>query len=152
MCFYRQTLLSVCLILPWGVFAQPIAQDDLATTDEDTNVVFDIVSNDSGGSFAIDPATVDLDVSSPLTNEDIFNAPEGVFSVSTLGVVTFDPADHFFGQAILPYSVKNTNPSPETTGATITVTVTSVNDVPSITSIGDQIVNEDGQTSVEFYD
>ena len=62
--FFRQTLLSVCLILPWQLFAQPIANNDAATTDEDTNVVFDIVGNDTDATFAIDPATVDLDVSS----------------------------------------------------------------------------------------
>ena len=33
--FFRQTLLSVCLILPWGAFAQPIANDDAAATVED---------------------------------------------------------------------------------------------------------------------
>ena len=49
----------------------------------------------------------------------------------------------------MSYTVRNLNPTPETSNeATITVTVTAVNDVPTITPIGNQVIDEDSPTGV----
>jgi gliding motility-associated-like protein len=148
MCFFRQTLLSVCLVVPFAVWGQPVAGNDAATTLEDTDVTINILINDSDPD-GIDPATVDLDPSSPATIENSISITEGDFSVDATGLVTFSPALDFSGQAIATYTVRNLNATPETSNeATITVTVNAVNDVPTITAITDQTIDEDTQTSI----
>ena len=146
--FFRQTLLLVCLVLPCALLAQPVAADDAFSTPEDTDGLFNVVSNDSDPSFLIDPATVDLDISSPSTIENSISTVEGDFSVDPLGEVTFSPSPDFNGIATIQYTVKNNDVTPATSApATITVTVTADNDPPVInSSIIDQNIMEDGTT------
>jgi len=147
--FFRQTILSVCLILPFAVLGQPLATPDDASTPEDTGVVFNIVSNDDATPNTIDPATVDLDVSTPLTEDKVITTPEGEFSVDDLGVVTFVPLLNFFGDATILYTVKNDEVVPQTSNqALITVAVTPVNDIPTITAIADQVISQNSQTGL----
>ena len=54
------------------------------------------------------------------------------------------PLPNQFGTAVITVSV---NDGGNTTSTTFQVTVTSVNDLPTITAIGDQTVNEDTPTS-----
>ncbi len=146
--FFRQTLLSVCLVLPYFAFSQPVANDDNATTPEDTPVSVNIVANDTDPEFAVNPETVDLDISTPAI-DNTFTTPEGDFSVDAFGIVTFTPVLNYFGFASLSYTVQNTDLSPQTSNtALITIEVTSVNDLPTITSIVDQTIDEDTQTGL----
>ena len=56
---------------------------------------------------------------------------------------------NFFGDATLSYTVRNTEATPQTSNAAlITVTVTAVDDIPTISSIVDQTIDEDTPTSV----
>ncbi|HMG91980.1 MAG TPA: hypothetical protein VK589_18115, partial [Chryseolinea sp.] len=149
MCFFRQTLLSVCLILPCVVYGQIVAGNDDATTFEDVNAVFSLIANDSDPTFGIDPASIDLDPSSSATEEKTITTADGEFTVDLTGEVTFDPIQDFFGDAIITYTIKNLEASPQTSAeATITVTVTSVNDVPTISTIIDQVIDEDNSTGL----
>ncbi|HEX6890122.1 MAG TPA: tandem-95 repeat protein, partial [Chryseolinea sp.] len=149
MCFFRQTLLSVCLILPCVVYGQPVASNDDVTTAEDVNAVFNIAANDDDATFGIDPASIDLDPSSAATEEKSITTADGEFTVDLTGEVTFDPNQDFFGAAIITYTIKNLEASPQTSAeATITVTVTSVNDLPTISTITDQVIDEDNSTGL----
>ena len=142
--FFRQTLLSVCLILSCAfAFAQPVALDDNATTNEDTPVTFNVLLNDDDPSaFDIDPATVDLDLLTGGIDQGPIVTAEGTFSVDASGDVTFTPVTGFNGTTTpLAYTVNNNNSTPETSPpAEITVTV---NDLPTISTIADQTIAED---------
>src|SRR6187549_653973 len=98
MCFLRQTLLSVCLVVPFAVFGQPIASNDVANTPEDVDVAFNVASNDTDNGTGIDLASVDLDPSSA-SIENSISTPEGDFNVDATGIVTFSPAQDFSGDA-----------------------------------------------------
>src|SRR5215204_4886564 len=95
--FLRQTLLSVCLILPCAIaLAQPpTTMDDVAHGNEDSDITINILGNDLGGSSAIDPASVDLDPGGGI--DPMRTVTEGTFLVDALGVVTFTPIPDFAG-------------------------------------------------------
>jgi gliding motility-associated-like protein len=149
MLFFRQTLLSVCLILSCALlFAQPPdAQPDIASGDEDTDIVINVLGNDLNGSSAIDPASVDLDPSSSGIDPS-FVVTEGMFAVDNVGVVTFTPVADFYGPVTtITYTVNDTEDPPQTSGeATIDVMVNAVNDAPTITVPGPQTIDEDDDT------
>lgn len=150
MCFLRQTLLSVCLVVPFAVFGQPVATNDNASTQEDVNAVFNIAANDNDAT-GVDPASIDLDPSTPASEEKTITTADGQFTVDNAGVLTFDPNQDFNGAAILTYTIKNLDAVPLTSApGTITVTVNPVNDLPTITAISDQSINEDTPTSLPF--
>ena len=53
--------------------------DDNPSTLEDTEIVFDILGNDTAAPNNIDPATVDLDPSSPLTEDKNISNEKATF-------------------------------------------------------------------------
>jgi len=144
--FFRQTLPLVCLLLPCALLAQPVATPDNATTPEDIQIDFVVVDNDIAAPNTIDPATVDLDSNTP-AEDKIVGTPEGTFEVDGSGTVTFTPTPDFFGDAITSYTVKD-DIGQISGAALITVHVTSVNDAPTISSIGGQTILENTQTSL----
>ncbi len=77
------------------------------------------------------------------TNSTLFTGG-GQPSISSTGVLTYTPAPNAFGVATITVSVSD-NGSPVATSATqqFTITVNSVNDTPSFTTLGNQTVNED---------
>ncbi len=89
------------------VNAPPVSVDDEATTTQETAVMFNITDNDTDSDGTVDPSTVDLNPSTP--NRDFVNPVDGVglFSVSSLGLVTFTPAAGFSGIAEISYSVSD---------------------------------------------
>jgi gliding motility-associated-like protein len=145
--FFRQTLLSVCLIMPCAfAVAQPIAVNDTPPAiNEDGVAVFNITGNDTDATFTIDASTVDLDVLTPGINDPTITTAEGRFDVDALGEVTFTPNLNFNGPAIVQYTVQNSNGDVSPPG-TITVVVNAINDPPSITPIGDFTIDEDNPT------
>ncbi|MET4129631.1 Hint domain-containing protein [Roseovarius sp. MBR-6] len=101
------------LILPDN--GAPVTQPDEATTDEDTTVTIDVLTNDS------DP---DGD---PLTVTDA-TAPNGTVTVNTDGTITYTPNPDFNGTDTITYTADDGNGG--TTPGTVTVTVNPVNDAP----------------------
>ena len=93
----------------------PIAQPDAAITDEDTPVTLTPLANDSD---------VDGD---PLTIIAA-SAPNGTVVINPDGTVTYTPNANFNGTDIVTYQISDGNGGFAT--ATITVTVTPVNDAP----------------------
>ncbi|HHK8525597.1 TPA: tandem-95 repeat protein [Vibrio parahaemolyticus] len=95
----------------------PVAKDDIATTQEDTAVTIDVLSNDTdvdGDKLSIQSASV----------------PEAQGKVEIVdGKLVFTPAENFNGQAEITYTVTDGQLTDE---AKVTVTVNPVNDAPTI--------------------
>jgi large repetitive protein len=119
----------------------PVAVDDDISTPEETPVTFNILSNDSDIDSAIDPATIDLNPATPEEDKTIEVPGQGTFTVDNAGNVTFTPAADFTGVVNITYTVKDEEGA-VSNAATITVTVTPVNDPPL--AVNDQFeTNED---------
>ena len=97
--FLRQTLLSVCLILPCAIaMAQPNAQNDSYSVQEDaTPTPYDILFNDSDPAFGIDLSTVDLEPATPTVDQGPITTLQGTFTVDGAGNLTFAPIADFNG-------------------------------------------------------
>ncbi|HEQ3536235.1 TPA: tandem-95 repeat protein, partial [Vibrio parahaemolyticus] len=107
----------------------PVAKDDIATTQEDTAVTIDVLSNDTdvdGDKLSIQSATV----------------PEAQGKVEIVdGKLVFTPAENFNGHVEITYTVTD---GALTDQATVEVTVNAVNDTPVVESnIADQALAED---------
>ena len=104
------------------------AEDDTATTDEDTEVVIDVLANDTD-----DP--VEPDDPSTLTVTDVGTPTNGTVAITGTGTtttVTYTPTADFHGADTFTYSVSNVQV--ETATGTVTVTVNAVNDAPVATA------------------
>lgn len=98
----------------------PTVVDDSATTNEDTAVIFDLLTNDS------DPENDLVEASAAIVTQP----GKGSVTIAN-GVVTYTPNANETGQDTFTYTVKDAalNTSAE---ATVTVTITPVNDQPSV--------------------
>ncbi|WMO21666.1 tandem-95 repeat protein [Vibrio parahaemolyticus] len=107
----------------------PVAKDDIATTQEDTAVTIDVLSNDTdvdGDKLSIQSATV----------------PEAQGKVEIVdGKLVFTPAENFNGDAEITYTVTDGQLTDE---AKVTVTVNPVNDAPTIKVDAVESITEDG--------
>ncbi|WP_425264899.1 tandem-95 repeat protein [Vibrio parahaemolyticus] len=106
----------------------PVAKDDIATTQEDTAVTIDVLSNDTdidGDKLSIQSATV----------------PEAQGKVEIVdGKLVFTPAENFNGDAEITYTVTDGELTDE---AKVTVTVNPVNDAPTIKVDAVESITED---------
>lgn len=98
----------------------PVAQDDAATTDEDTAVTVDLLANDA------DP---DGDA---LTIVGLGSPVHGAAEVDAEGVVTYTPEADYFGVDVFTYTVADGSGSEAS--ASVTITLTAVNDAPRFES------------------
>ncbi|MBW7864418.1 MAG: tandem-95 repeat protein, partial [Candidatus Hydrogenedentes bacterium] len=101
----------------------PVANDDTATTNEDTSVVVAVLANDTDVDGATDPATVAI-VTPPAN---------GAVSIDpATGAVTYTPNLDFNGQDTFAYEVFDDGyPLPALSDtATVAITVNPVNDPP----------------------
>ncbi len=118
-----------------AVNAPPVANDDVATTAEDTPTVVNVIDNDNDDGDvdgAVNPQGIDV-VSSPSNGTATPNAD---------GTVTYAPGPNFFGSDSFQYTVAD-NETVSSNAATVTVTVIPVNDPPvakqgSLTTLEDQ--------------
>ncbi|WP_139123285.1 tandem-95 repeat protein, partial [Vibrio parahaemolyticus] len=110
----------------------PVAKDDIATTQEDTAVTIDVLSNDTdvdGDTLRIDSASVPSD--------------QGTVEIVD-GKLVFTPAENFNGNAEITYTVTDGSLTDQ---ATVKVTVNAVNDTPVVESnLADQTLAEDFTT------
>ncbi|EGQ8321305.1 tandem-95 repeat protein, partial [Vibrio parahaemolyticus] len=106
----------------------PVAKDDIATTQEDTVVTIDVLSNDTdvdGDKLSIQSASV----------------PEAQGKVEIVdGKLVFTPAENFNGHAEIIYTVTDGELTDE---AKVTVTVNPVNDAPTIKVDAVESITED---------
>lgn len=118
----------------------PVANDDLATTNEDNSVTLNITDNDTSPSGTIDPGSVDLD---PLTPgvQTTFTTSNGTWElIDGSGNLKFTPTLDYFGKDSIRYVVKDTNGWLSDPGKVV-VTVRPVNDLPSFTKGANQVVD-----------
>ncbi|WP_157632549.1 tandem-95 repeat protein, partial [Cochleicola gelatinilyticus] len=101
----------------------PIATDDTASTNEDTDVIIDVTGNDTDIDGSIDPTTVTI--ITPPTN--------GTVTVDPItGEVIYTPNPDFNGTDTFEYNVCDDGTPVICDTATVTVTVDPVNDGPVI--------------------
>ncbi|MGL1147830.1 tandem-95 repeat protein, partial [Vibrio parahaemolyticus] len=106
----------------------PVAKNDISTTQEDTAVTIDVLSNDTdvdGDKLSIQSASV----------------PEAQGKVEIVdGKLVFTPAENFNGDAEITYTVTDGELTDE---AKVTVTVNPVNDAPTIKVDAVESITED---------
>ena len=110
---------------------RPVAVDDNATTDEDTQVTIDVLANDS------DP---DGDA---LTVSDVTQGTHGSVTINIDSTVTYTPDANYNGSDSFTYVASDGNGGTDT--ATVTVTINAVNDRP--VAVNDT-TNTDEETAV----
>ncbi|MBV2360820.1 tandem-95 repeat protein, partial [Thalassococcus sp. CAU 1522] len=93
----------------------PVAEDDTATTPEDTAVIIDVLPNDSdpeGGALTVTGAT----------------ATNGTVSVNPDGTLTYTPNPDYNGPDTITYTIED--PAGNSATGEVAVTVEPVNDAP----------------------
>jgi gliding motility-associated-like protein len=123
----------------------PVANNDNATTDEDTSVVIsDIDGNDTDADGTVDVSTIDLDPNTA-GQQTSFTSAEGTWSVDTIsGDVTFTPADDYNGTAAISYTIEDNGGATSNEGV-ISVLVNPINDAPVA---GDDAFSTDEDTTL----
>ena len=114
----------------------PEAVTDTETTNEDTPVNIDVLSNDSD----VDGDTYSLTA--------VGTASNGTAALNGDGTVDYTPADDFFGTDTFEYSV--TDEHGAVSIATVTVNVSAVNDAPTDFFLSSNTINENSDTSSPF--
>ena len=122
---------AVVTITVNGVNDAPVANNDVASTTEDTPVLINVLLNDTDLE-GINPASVTITV-----------APaNGTVTVNPItGQLTFNPAPNFFGTTTFTYQVCDNGTPVLCDDATVTITVSAVNDAP--------VANNDNATTAE---
>jgi CshA-type fibril repeat protein len=106
----------------------PVANNDVAITNEDIPVTLNVINNDTDVDGTVSAATVDLNTTTAGIQNTASNS-SGSWSVNGSGIVTYTPTANYNGTATLNYKV-NDNDSLTSNAATISITVTPVNDPP----------------------
>ena len=102
----------------------PVANGDVATTPEDSPVGVSVLANDSDLDGALNPTTLAI----------VGSSSDGSTSIDvTTGIITYTPSPDFFGSDNFSYTVQDDDGA-VSNAATVTVTVTSVNDSPVATN------------------
>ena len=115
----------------------PTALEDEITTDEDIAVTIaaaDLLSND-----------IDPDLSDTLQIVEVSNASNGTVALDTSGNITFTPDQDFNGKASFDYAVSDGS---DTSTASVSVLVNSVNDAPTTTGINGFTVTDNAPDTV----
>ena len=128
----------------------PVAVNDIIiVTDEDIAVTFTINTNDTDSDGTINPATVDLNPSTPAEDKTFTVPGEGTYTVDNAGNVTFTPALNYNGTTTpVQYTVKD-NAGALSNPATIQITVNPINDPPVVQN-STVTINEDETVSICF--
>ena len=94
----------------------PVANDDTSTTNEDVNIVINVLSNDT-----------DLDLDT-LTITGATNGLNGTTTINAGLTITYSPDPEWFGSDSFTYNISDGAGGTDT--ATVNVTVLSINDAP----------------------
>jgi parallel beta-helix repeat protein len=107
----------------------PVAVDDSAETDEDTQVIISVLSND-----------IDVD-NDPLTVQSVTSPLHGTAVIYQDTAVTYTPNADYFGADSFSYTMIDGNGG--SAEAVVTVTVTAMNDAPVVSDIPNQTIQEE---------
>ncbi|MCY1080691.1 Ig-like domain-containing protein [Archangium lansingense] len=107
----------------------PAAQNDTRETAEDTPLEVHLPASDNGA-----------------LTFSIVDAPDhGTLSeISADGVITYTPSADYNGEDVLTF--RATNRKGQSAQATVTITITPVNDTPTLSSVANQTIAEDSST------
>jgi hypothetical protein len=115
----------------------PTAADDSASTDEDTSVDIDVLANDSDPEGNLDPSSL-----------AVHSQPANGTATVVGGQIRYTPDPDFSGTDTFTYEVCDTTlPTPLCSTATVSVTVSEVNDPPTA---ADDSASTDEDTSVDI--
>ncbi len=114
------TAQAVVIITVLSVNDPPVAEDDFATTPEDTPVTIDVLANDSDPDHPINPANVAVTLP----------PSHGTAVVNADGTVTYTPAANWYGTDVFTYQYCDDEGACDQ--ALVTVEVTDVNDAPVV--------------------
>lgn len=127
---YTGTDTATVSVLVNGLNDAPVANDDVASTDEDTAVDIDVLANDT-----------DVDATDVLMAMS-FSALNGTVDLNNDGTLRYTPNADFFGEDTITYTVKDdSGAANDSDTATVTVTVNPVNDAP-VTTPGNVVADE----------
>ncbi len=123
----------------------PVAADDSFTTAEETSINIPALGND--GDIEGDPLSISaIESNSVMPGDTVaLNDGSGSVTVNADGSLTFTPVSNYHGPATFEYSISDGNGGTDT--ATVTGTVTPVNDVP-IASDDSFTTAEDGPVNI----
>nr|MCS5550164.1 tandem-95 repeat protein [Gammaproteobacteria bacterium] len=108
----------------------PVASTDSISTNEDTSVTFDVLSNDN-----------DADVGDTLSVTSTSSANYGTVTINLDGTLTYTPISNFYGSDSFTYTVSDGNGGTDT--ATVNITINAVNTVVG-TSASDVLTGTSG--------
>lgn len=119
----------------------PIANNDKATTTPNRSVDIPILDNDRSPTSKLDPASIDLDPSTPGKQNSMLT-PKGTWVLKP-GILTYTPTPDFTGLAYLPYTVKDIK-GLESNVANVTVRVATKQELAKLpTNPSEPIANND---------
>jgi uncharacterized repeat protein (TIGR01451 family) len=109
--------------IPVGASTKPQARGDSGSTPFNQPITLTPATNDTPGTGkTLDPATIDLDPSTPGQDKTFTVAGEGTYVLNPDGTVTFTPVPGFVGTVSTPYTIKDTS-GQTSNPASIAVTV-----------------------------
>jgi len=110
-----------------SVNAAPAGVPDSIETESNRAASVNVVSNDTDADGTLEPGSVDLD---PVTTGDQkrIDLPEGVLEVTPAALVTYTPAENYFGTFSTSYTVKD-NEGAVSNETTITINVREVTSI-----------------------
>ncbi|MCK7460624.1 MAG: cadherin-like domain-containing protein [Sphingobacterium sp.] len=108
----------------------PVASNDAAITDEDTEITINVIANDTDIDGTINGATIDLDPATAGVQTTITVPGEGIYSVGASGEVTFTPELNYNGTTTPVNYTVNDDSGATSNIATIIISVSDINDVP----------------------
>ena len=133
----------------------PVANDDVASTDENTGLSIDVLANDTDVDGDDNPANFSLDTIDNVTVSGLSidpNLPAGVVTISGDQVLftpgtTFDELDSTDTAAVtIDYTMSDDEGA--TSSGTLNVTVNGQNDEPSVSVSFNTPINENGATTL----
>ena len=127
--------------------AAPVSTADSVSVAADTVATIDLSDNVSDANNDVDLSTVNLDPSASSIQNTLTTA-EGVWSVDTLGVVSFDPAPGFTGTASITYTVQDDDGN-ESNSSTVSVAVAGATPVTTADSAN---VASDTEATIDLTD
>jgi len=119
----QQQYFAITTLEQWdGLFASPAPTDDIASTNEDTPVSIDVLVNDD---YVGPPTTIWESIQTPTTQGGTVTG--GVVGGVANSNLIYTPPQDFFGTDTFIYALREGS---NTGDATVTITVSPVNDAP----------------------
>jgi len=114
----------------------PVANDDTASTDEDTTVTIGVTANDTDIDGTVDATTVTV----------VGQPANGSATAQSDGSIAYTPAPEFSGTDSLLYTVAD-DQGATSSQATVTITVNAVNDPPTAADQSFNLNEDEGLTT-----